>query len=150
MQFGKFKMPKDRVLSTKTFVVSHLIILILALAFFGGLYYILYLDKFIKDDFSYTPVTKEPVSLFLEITAPEDDILVTDGNLIVSGKTRPDVAIIISSNNTDIGLQAGKDGQFSRVFPLTTGPNIIEIVAFDQEGNSKSITKSVFFSEEKI
>ena len=144
-------MPKDRVLSTKTFVVSHLLILILALGFFGGLYYILYQDKFKASAIpGYNPVTKEPVSLFLEIKSPEDDILVIDPNLIISGQTRPDATVIISSNLTDVGMQAGNDGQFSKVFPLIIGANIIEITAFDLEGNSKTVTKSVYFNEEKI
>lgn len=148
MSIGKFKMPKDKVLSTKTFVLSHLTILILSLAFFGGLYYILYQDKFQASITQYLPITKEPVSLFLEITSPEDDIFVTDGNLVISGKSSPDVAIIISNQTTDATLQSGKDGQFSKVFPLTPGANVIEITAFDPEGNTKTATKSVFYREE--
>jgi hypothetical protein len=143
-------MPKDRVLSTKTFVLSHLAILILGLAFFGGMYYFLYPERFQAVVTQYNPVTKEPVSLFIEITSPEDDVLVTDGSLVISGRTGADTTIIISSQGNDAGLQSGKDGEFSKVFPLTLGANIIEITAFDTEGNSKTIIKSVFFSEEKI
>jgi len=143
-------MPKDVVLSTKTFVISHLTLLLLSLAFFAGLYYILYPERFQAAVTEYSPVTKEPLSLFLEISSPEDDILVSDGNLIISGKTGPDSTIIISSALGDTGLQAGSDGQFSKVFPLSPGPNIIEISTFDLEGNSKSVTKSVYFTEEKI
>lgn len=142
-------MPKDKVLSTQTFILSHLTLLILALAFFGGLYYILYPEKFSKAIEQYNPVTKEPVSLFLEITSPEDDILVNDGNLIVSGKTGPEATIIISNNQNDTGLEASKDGQFSKVFPLTPGANILQITAFDSEGNSRSVTKSVYYEETK-
>lgn len=150
MVFKDFKMPKDKVLSTKTFVVSHLLILVLALSFFGGLYYILYEDRFKESLPDYNPVTREPVSLFLDISTPEDDILVHDGNLIISGKTGPEYAVIISSSLADVGLQSGKDGQFSKVFPLSLGANIIEIVSFDPEGNSKSVIKSIYYSEEKI
>jgi len=142
-------MPKDKVLSTKTFIFSHLTLLILSLAFFGGLYYILYPERFRGAVTEYLPVTKEPVSLFLEITSPEDDILVTDGNLIVSGKTRPDSAVIISNNITDAALQSNSSGEFSKVFSLAPGPNIIEINTFDPDGNSKTIIKSVFFEEKE-
>jgi hypothetical protein len=150
MQIGKFNMPRDRILSTKTFVLSHLTILILALIFFGGLYYILYPDKFQSAVNQYNPVTKEPVSLFLEITSPEDDVLTYDGSTVISGRTGADATVIISNNTSDVGLQSGNDGQFSKVFPLTEGANIIEITAFDSEGNSKTVTKSVYFSKEKI
>lgn len=143
-------MPKDVVLTTKTFVLSHLILLILALVFFGGLYYILYPERFNAAAPDYNPVTKEPASLFLEIGSPEDDVLVYDNSLVISGKTGPNTTVIISNNQSDVALQAGKTGEFSKVFTLSPGPNIIEITAFDSDGNNKSVTKSVFFSEEKI
>lgn len=143
-------MPKDKILSTKTFIFSHLVLLLLALVFFGGLYYVLYPEKFNAAVDVYMPVTREPVSLFLEVTSPEDDTLVSDENLIISGKTGPDVAIIISSNQTDAALQSDKNGQFSKVFSLAPGPNIIEISVFDSEGNMKNAVKSVYFSGEKI
>ena len=150
MCFKDLKMPKDVVLSTKTFVLSHLTILIFALAVFGGIYYVVYPEKFTGAVSEYLPVTRESVSLFLEVSSPEDDILADDGNLVISGKTGPDATIIISNNQSDIGLQADKNGEFSKVFPLTRGANIIEINAFDSKGSNKSVTKSVYFSEEKI
>lgn len=150
MNLKNFKMPKDKVLSTKAFIVSHLTLLILGLAFFGGLYFILYPERFVASPANeYLPVTKDPVSLFLEITSPEDDILVNDGNLVISGKTSSDAAVIISSQTSDAALQSDNNGQFSKVFPLALGANIIEINAFDKEGNSKIVTKSVFYEEAK-
>ena len=150
MYFKDFKMPKDVVLSTKTFVVSHLIILISALAFFGGVYYVLYPERFSAAVTEYLPVTKEPVSLFLEISSPEDDILVSDGNLVISGKSGPNATIIISGKDNDAGLQSDKNGEFSKVFPLSPGPNTIEIIAFDSEGNTKSAIKSVYYTDQII
>lgn len=143
-------MPKDIVLSTKTFVLSHLTLLLVALTFFGGLYYILYPERFQAALPQYNPVTKEPISLFLEIGSPGDDTLVYDNTLVISGKTGPNAAVIISGNQSDVAMQANKNGEFSKVFPLNPGANIIEINAFDSEGNSKSVTKLVFYSEEKI
>lgn len=150
MKLGNFKMPKDRVLSTKTFIISHITILALALVFFAGLYFILYSEKFSPSITQYLPVTKEPVSLFLEISSPEDDILVNDGNLVISGKTGPDAPILISSQSNDAAVQSDNNGQFLKVFPLTLGANTIEINAFDEEGNSKTVIKSVYYSEEEI
>lgn len=147
--FKKLKMPKDKVLSTKTFIFSHLTLLIIALIFFAGLYYILYPERFKPADPNYNPVTKEPVSLFLEITSPEDDILVNDASLVVSGKTGPNSAVVISNNFEDAGLQSDKNGEFSRVFTLSPGANVLEISVYDAEGNSKSVTKSVYFEEKQ-
>lgn len=144
------KMPKDYVLSTKTFIISHIVILLSALFFFGGLYYILYQDKFQPSFNTYNPVTREPVSLFLEIANPQDEILVYEESLLISGKTGPEFPVIISGSKDDYGLQSGKDGQFSRILNLSPGVNIIEITAFDPDGNRKTVTKSVYYSEEKL
>lgn len=143
-------MPRDFVLSTKTFIISHAVILSLGLLFFGGLYYILYEDQFRKPDQNYNPVTKEPQSFILEVKSPEDDTLTYDPTLIVSGKTGPDAAVIVTSGENDLGFQSGPDGQFSKVFNLSGGANIVEITAFDPQGNSKTITKSIYYEQEKI
>lgn len=143
-------MPHDVVLSTRTFIISHIAILLSALLFFGGLYFILYQDKFQPSLLQYNPVTREPVSLFLEIANPEDDILVYEDNLLISGKTGPKFPVIISGSGNDVGLQSGKDGQFSKILNLSPGANIIEITAFDPQGNSKTVTKSVYYSKEKL
>lgn len=144
------KLPKDVVLSTKTFVISHIVILTLGLIFFGGLYYILYQDKFQPALLNYIPVTREPVSLFLEVSSPEDEIMVTGDSLLISGKTGPDFTVIISDNDTEAGLQSGKDGGFSKVITLDEGANIVEITAFDTEGNKKTVTRAIYYSKEKL
>jgi hypothetical protein len=144
------KLPRDIVLSTKAFILSHIAILTAGLIFFGGLYYLLYQDKFQPAFMQYNPVTREPVSLFLEVSAPEDEILVYEDNLLVSGKTGPDFAVLVSGKDTDAGFQSGKDGGFSKVVNLSEGANLIEITAFDLEGNSKTVTRSVYYTKEKL
>jgi len=144
------KMPKDFALSTKIFIISHIAILLSGLFFFGGLYYILYQEKFQTVPVEYNPVTKEPVSLFLEVSSPEDEVLVYEDNIIISGTTGSDATVIISSQDHDIGLQASKDGEFNKVFQLSPGANIIEITVFDSEGSSKTVTRSAYYSDEKI
>lgn len=144
------KLPKDMVLSTKVFIISHILILSAGLIFFGGLYYILYDYKFKPQSQIYQPVTKEPTSFILEVGSPEDEILIFEDNIVVSGKTGPDAAVIISNQVNDAGLQADKNGQFSKVFPVSVGANLIEITAIDKEGNSKTVTKSVYYSQEEL
>ncbi len=143
-----------REISVKTFIVSHLIILIAGLVFLGGLYYILNegnLPFFNSHNLNnYTPVTSEPISFNLEVTNPEDDLLTFDKNIVISGKTAPEATVIISGNNFDTGSPASQKGDFSEVVTLTTGPNIIKITAFDESGNSKTVLKNVYYSEEKI
>lgn len=144
------RLPRDVVLSTRTFIISHIAILLSGLIFFGGLYYILYQDKFQPAMVEYNPVTEEPVSLFLEVSSPEDEVLVYEDNVVVSGKTGPDATVVIGGQDNDTGLQASKDGEFNKVFQLSPGPNILEITVFDSEGSSKTVTRSIYYSKEKI
>ncbi len=143
-------LPKDKVLSAKVFIISNLAILIFGLLFFAGLYYILYDFKFKQESQPYQPVTKEPTSFILEVGSPEDEILIFEDNIVVSGKTGPDSAVIISNQVNDAGLQADKNGQFSKVFPVAVGANLVEITAIDKDGSTRTVTKSIYYSQEEI
>lgn len=142
----------DWEISTKTFILSHLTLLILGLIFIFGLSF--YLNK----DFpklginDYLPVTQKPSSFSLEINNPDDELLVTDKSLIVSGTTSPNAAIIVTNIEAqeNFGLEASNRGDFSKIITLTPGVNLLEIQAFDQSGNSKLETRTIYYSEEKI
>lgn len=141
----------NKVLSTKIFIVAQALILVLGLIFLGGLYFILNSEQYNKTPLqNYRPVTREPVSFNLEITNPDDEILVFDKSLIVSGRTSSKATIIISNLDQNMGLQADSNGEFSKVVDLTNGENEIEIAAFDENGNTKSFSRTIFYSEEKI
>ena len=139
------------ILSTKQFILSNLTILILSLIFLGGLYFVLYSDKFndtlIKQ---YLPVTTKPISFNLDITNPDDELLVFDKSQVISGKTGPRTNVIISLSEQNIGLQANGNGEFSKVIVLSKGLNEITIAAFDSEGNSKTVSRTIYYSEEKL
>lgn len=110
-----------------------------------------YLNQDIKSGIkNYLPVSKPVTAFKLEITNPDEDILVFDKNIIVSGRTNPESSIIISLQNSNYGIEADKEGQFSKVISLKSGVNNITITAFDNEGNSKQELRSVYFTEEKI
>lgn len=96
------------------------------------------------------PVTSAPVSVNLDISQPDDETLVFDQNLLISGKTSPKAVVLISVEDTDIVTTADSDGSFSRQVGLTSGLNHITIYAFDQSGNSKSATRTIYYSQEKI
>lgn len=137
-------------LSFSQFLLSQILILILGLAFLGGLYYILNPDSFKKIDKYGGPVTTAPISLYLEVNNPEDDSLVFDQSIIVSGKTTANATVVLSSSDFDLAMEANSFGEFSKVFPLSIGVNSIQITVFDSAGNSKSTVRNVYYSEEKI
>lgn len=95
-------------------------------------------------------ITHEPVSFDLEVDNPDDELLVYDSSLLVSGKTSPNASVIISDGDQDLALSASSTGDFSQVVTLSTGLNRILINAFDDQGNTKQVARTVYYSEEKI
>lgn len=139
-------------LSVKSFVFSQILLLIVGLIFIGSLYYLLNLQYPIHNE-SYAkggPVTSAPVSLNLEVSEPDDNVLSFLSSIIISGKTAPDATVLISTGDSDKVIVPKKDGSFSTVLNLNEGVNSITIVTFDKTGDQRSITKTVYYSKEKI
>lgn len=146
----KRKILRDRELSFRIFLISHLGILLAGLIFLGGIYYILHFDQNPLNLQNYNPVTKQSISFDLEVTGPEDNTLVFDSSIIVSGKTDPLSTVIISDNQKNIGLEADQNGNFTKVVTLFPGVNYLTISAFNPKGNIKTQRLTVYYSTEKL
>lgn len=141
----------DKILSQKVFMVSSFLILLISLIFLSCVYYVLNKDQLTASVFqNYRPVTTKPVSFSLDITSPDDETLVFDKSIVISGKTSPKSTVIISSDDINLGLQVGSNGEFSQVLELSKGLNNFDIAAFDDKGNSKQISRTIYYSEEKL
>lgn len=143
----------NRKLSKKEFIFSQIVILISGFIFLGALYYILYIDspgQTQNSFFSGGPVTKEPASLMLELTAPDDDLLVFDDEVEIAGKSLPNSYILITAPATDLVVRSKSDGSFSTDVKLIEGINDIKIIAFDEKGEQKDLERTVYYSKEKI
>ena len=80
------------------------------------------------------------------MTQPEDGSEVSSSTLTVSGHTIP-VAIVSVLVNEDIAIaDVDKDGKFSATISLEEGPNIIEIIASDNEGGEQTDSVVVIYS----
>lgn len=58
--------------------------------------------------------------------------------------------VLIYSDSQNIAIKAEADGSFSTVFNLDQGVNQITVVVFDITGDSKSDTRTVYYSKEKL
>lgn len=96
------------------------------------------------------PVTSEPVSLTLNLSSPEDNLLTFDTDLLIQGKTAPEVKVIISSEEEDEVLESSSKGDFSTTIKLSEGLNNLLVTTFDASGNSKSEERTIFYSKEKL
>lgn len=141
----------NKQLSTKQFIVSHLLILTVSLIFLFGIYYILNIQyRQSKDPFSNGPVTTAPKTLRLDLDHPDHDSLTFQSSIIVSGQTAPGKEILIFTDSQDLILTSKKDGSFSTILNLDEGVNKITAVVIDSTGDSRSVERSVYYSEEKL
>jgi hypothetical protein len=85
----------------------------------------------------------------ISLSSPEDDITVNVKEITVSGNAWPNTTIITSLENNDIITSSNPDGSFSMKATLVTGPNTITVTAFDQEGNSSQVTRTIIFQEKQ-
>ena len=88
-----------------------------------------------------------PTALSLEITQPEDGDQVNTSSVLVSGKTNAGAVVSISVDGNDKIEIANVDqnGNFSATVTLEEGPNFIEAIASDQQGNEKSSSIAVIY-----
>jgi glucodextranase-like protein len=80
------------------------------------------------------PATEAAGTLVLQVLAPQDDSVVNAPQVDVIGLA-PSEAVV--SVNDDI-LIVGADGRFKTTISLNEGPNLVEVVASDENGNEVS------------
>jgi len=73
-------------------------------------------------------------SVTLEVTEPQDEITVNTSTIQVKGVTTADATVSVNGSLVDVGA----DGKFSTTVSLEQGPNSIEVVASDSQGNENS------------
>ena len=144
-------MKLNQKLTTKHFILSHMLILITGLVFLGGFYYILNIQyQKPKNLFLNGPVTTPPKSLQLTLDQPDQDSLSYSQSAVISGKTGPGNMVLISTETNDLVIKSKVDGSFSTVLDLDEGVNTITATVFDTTGDSRSSQRTVYFSKEKI
>ncbi len=88
------------------------------------------------------PSAVEPTgSLSLQVLSPQDEAVVNTPHVDVIGSA-PAGAVV--SVNEEI-LIVGSDGQFKTTVTLEEGPNLIEVIASDINGNESSLFLTVTY-----
>ena len=100
----------------------------------------------IKINPSPTPDT----SLFLTIDSPKDEAVFSRKTITISGKTKPDATILISTELSDEVVKPARNGNFSTTQSIGDEASIIEITAFFANGEQKTIRRTVSFTTEEF
>lgn len=95
-----------------------------------------------------TPTPKP--SIFLSLITPNDESVVSNKTLNISGKTAPDATIVIISKNFEQVVSPSLNGDFSATLTLSSGSNVIEITAIASNGEQTKINRTVTYSLEEF
>lgn len=79
---------------------------------------------------------------FLEVTEPQDESVVSTSPIRVSGSTSPGAEVSINGELIDVDEQ----GNFAAMVQLEEGPNVIEVIATDYDGNEESCILAVIYT----
>jgi Glucodextranase, domain B len=87
------------------------------------------------------PATEAAGTLWLQVLYPQDETVVNTPQVEVIGSTAAGAVVTI---NDEI-LIMNTDGQFKSTVPLEEGPNLIEVIASDEDGNETSLLLTVIY-----
>lgn len=94
------------------------------------------------------PTEEEQIPL--TISFPEDNSLVDQEKIEVTGKTAAQATIVILYEEGEEVFQADEEGEFSQEITLVGGANEIKITAFDAEGNEANQILNLVYSTAEI
>ena len=77
----------------------------------------------------------------LEVSTPQNESVVTSPEILVSGNTTADSVVSVNGVLVDIDAE----GEFSTPFTLEEGPNYIEVIASNYEGEESSESLTVIY-----
>lgn len=136
-------------------IVISFIAVLIGIFVAGIAFYLYQSTKTIPDSQTKTitvtpPTPTASASIFLSIDKPTDEEVVSTKTIIVSGKTRPDATILISTSTVDQVITPARNGNFSATVTIGDDQNLIEIMAISPTGEETKITRTVTYSTESF
>ncbi len=97
-----------------------------------------------------TPQPSESPLSTLVIHSPEDEIIVAEAGLAVTGTTLPQAFVVIIVNDQEYITSADDSGNFSVNVELEAGSNVIAIHSLDEDGQATNQERTVIFSTQPL
>ncbi len=88
-----------------------------------------------------TPTPTPKPEFFLTVTQPADDSIINADKVEVMGRTTPGAVVSVNGELAEVD----EEGNFTMMVVLEEGPNIIEVLASDLEGNEDSRTLVIIY-----
>lgn len=104
------------------------------------------------DQLINSPTSTESATLQdpqLVINSPEEELLTSEEELIVSGSANPNSFVVILINDAETISSTDQAGNFSVKVKLELGGNLIEIISLDEDGKQISKQRTVVYEATK-
>ena len=125
---------------SKEFKIALLTLSFLALA--GGTYF--WFQN--QSQTSYTPPLKQE-SFSLVVDNPKDGELAVNGEILVTGTTAPNSSVAVFTETDETIVESNNTGHFETTVKLAQGINSLNVTAFDQNGQEKTVSIDVVYDE---
>jgi len=89
----------------------------------------------------YVPSETTEAGFFLTVTQPVNDSNTTSDKVEVKGLTSPGAVVTVNGELAEVD----EEGNFTMMIVLEDGPNLIEVIASDSEGNQESRTLATIY-----
>jgi len=83
------------------------------------------------------PSLEKQQTISLEITSPENNLLIEQNEATISGKTLPETTVAVMAEDFNRFLTSDNEGLFSIKTPLTAGSNQIKITAIGKNNQQQ-------------
>ena len=83
----------------------------------------------------------QPRELFLEVSSPRDNSIVSSAEIPVVGRASPDATVSVNGQVADMD----SSGNFETLLPLEEGPNLIEVIASDLAGDIRTQVLTIIY-----
>lgn len=107
-------------------------------------------DSQIKKITLENPTPNPTQGLFINITSPKDEEVVSTQTIKLSGKTMPNAKIVILSDSSEEAAVADKDGNFTTTVTLSKNQNILQITAVSEKGEIIKVQRTVTYTSESF
>ena len=132
-------------------VITIIIGLVVGVALAGGIF-LFWNNKDTLLNFKSTPPPQtpapnidvpSPLATPVMVDSPEDNLIVKERNLDVSGRGPTDAKILVVANTEEKAIKIDKYGAFKATIKLEEGENKISVIYFDQNNDPISINRTV-------
>lgn len=97
-----------------------------------------------------TPTPTPKPTVYLTLSSPSDESVVTNKTLTINGKTNPNATIIIYAGSDQTVIQPTSQGDFSVTLTLDNGENLLKLTSILPSGETITVLRTVTYSTESF